>query len=173
LDASRLLRYRYCCQPTDGDARMNATNESLPPGDNAVVHAMTRESLGPGGKLAWDFLSLFAERRYAEANAFLAPGCRMLFPGGVVYTDCTELPKKASAMYRWVKKVFQRFDEYEAADGTVVYSYGGLRGEWADGTPFEGIRYIDRFLIRDGRIVDQLVWNDLGVAVIARQTPQR
>ena len=56
--------------------------------------------------------------------------------------------------------------------GTVVYNYGGLRGEWADGTPFEGIRYIDRFLIRDGRIVDQKVWNDLAVAIAARQAPR-
>lgn len=148
---------------------MNAKAESMMLSDKTVTHAMSRESLGAGGKLVWDFLSLFADRRYAEANAFLAPGCRMLFPGGVVYTDCTELPKRASTMYRWVKKEFERFDEIETADGTVVYNHGGLRGEWADGTPFEGIRYIDRFLIRDGRILDQKVWNDLGVAVAARQ----
>ena len=45
--------------------------------------------------------------------------------------------------------------------------------EAADETPFEGIRYIDRFLMRDGRIVDQKVWNDLAVAIVARQVPQR
>jgi hypothetical protein len=152
---------------------MNVKGRSMPLREQAVVHAMTRESLGAGGRLVWDFLSLFAERRYAEANAFLAPGCGMLFPGGVVYTDCTELPKRASTIYRWVKKEFERVDEFEAADGTVVYNYGGLRGEWLDGTPFEGIRYIDRFLIRDGRIVDQKVWNDLGVAVAARAAQHR
>ena len=144
---------------------MNAKDESMPPSDQAVVHAMTRESLGAGGKLVWDFLSLFAARRYAEANAFLAPGCAMLFPGGTVFSDCTDLPKRSSTMYRWVKKEFERIDEFEAENGTVVYNYGGLRGEWADGTPFAGIRYIDRFLIRDGRIVDQKVWNDLAVAI--------
>jgi len=148
---------------------MNAKDGSIRPGDQTVVHSMTRESLGPGGKLVWDFLTLFAERRYAEANVFLAPGCAMLFPGGMVFTDCTELPKRSAGMYRWVKKEFARFDEIEAADGTLVYNHGGLRGEWADGTPFEGIRYIDRFLLRDGRIVDQKVWNDLAVAVAARK----
>ena len=151
---------------------MNAKDESTPQNDTSVVHAMTRESLGEGGKLVWDFLTLFAERRYAEANAFLAPGCAMLFPGGTVFTDCTDLPKRSSAMYRWVKKEFARVDEFEAADGTVVYNHGGLRGEWADGTPFEGIRYIDRFLIRDGRIIDQKVWNDLAVAIAGRQAPR-
>jgi len=54
----------------------------------------------------------------------------------------------------------------------VVYNYGDLRGEWADGTPFSGIRYIDRFVVRDGRIVDQKVWNDLAIAM-AQQAAAR
>ena len=136
--------------------------------DQPIVHAMARESLGAAGQLVWDFLTLFAEQRYAEANAYLAPGCQMLFPGGVVFTDCTELPVRAALIYRWVKKVFERFDEHQTPDGTVVYNYGGLRGEWLDGEPFEGVRYIDRFLVRNGRIVDQKVWNDLCLAAAAR-----
>jgi hypothetical protein len=136
--------------------------------DQPVVHAMARDSLGPAGQLVWDFLTLFAERRYAEANAYLAPGCQMLFPGGAVFTDCTELPVRAASTYRWVKKVFERFDEHETPAGTVVYNYGGLFGEWLDGEPFAGVRYIDRFLVRDGRIVDQKVWNDLCLAAAAR-----
>jgi ketosteroid isomerase-like protein len=141
--------------------------------DQPVVHAMARDSLGPAGQLVWDFLTLFAERRYAEANAYLAPGCQMLFPGGAVFTDCTELPVRAASIYRWVKKVFERFDEHETPAGTVVYNYGGLFGEWPDGEPFAGVRYIDRFLVRDGRIVDQKVWNDLCLAAAARGRSSR
>lgn len=136
--------------------------------DQPIVHAMARESLGAAGQLVWDFLTLFAEQRYAEANAYLAPGCQMLFPGGAVFTDCTEVPVRAASIYRWVKKVFERFDEHQTPDGTVVYNYGGLRGEWLDGEPFEGVRYIDRFLVRNGRIVDQKVWNDLCLAAAGR-----
>ncbi len=132
-------------------------------------HAMTRDSLGAESRLVWDFLSLFAERRYAEANEFLAPGCSMLFPGGIVFTDCRDLPRRADTVYRWVKKVFERFDEMATPEGTIVYNFGHLRGEWADGTSFSGIRYIDRFVVRDGRIVDQKVWNDLALAMMARQ----
>ena len=136
--------------------------------ERTIVHAVSREALGAAGRLVWDFLTLFAERRYAEANGYLAPGCRMLFPGGATFTDCTELPKRASTLYRWVKKSFERFDEHPAADGTVVYCYGGLHGEWTDGEPFDGVRYIDRFVVRDGKIVDQKVWNDLCIAATAR-----
>lgn len=137
--------------------------------DAPSKHLMTRDSLGPGGRVVWDFLSLFAERRHAEANAFLAPGCRMLFPGGVVMTDCVEVPKNGALNYRWVKKAFHRFDEAQAADGTVVYNFGMLYGEWLDGVPFDNVRYIDRFLIVDGKIADQKVWNDLCIAARARQ----
>jgi hypothetical protein len=42
-----------------------------------------------------------------------------------------------------------------------VHCSGTLHGERVDGKPLEGFRYIDRFVIRDGLIVDQLVWNDL------------
>jgi ketosteroid isomerase-like protein len=147
---------------------MNAKIGSMNLRDRPVVHAMRPEALGEAGKLVWEFLTLFAERRYAEANTYLAPGCRMLFPGGIEFADCTELPSRSSAMYRWVKKVFERFDEIETADGVVVYNFGTLRGEWPDGEPFEGVRYIDRFLVRDGKIADQKVWNDLCLAAAAR-----
>jgi ketosteroid isomerase-like protein len=148
---------------------MNAKHDLTVFRDQPIVHGMTRESLGEGGRLVWDFLTLFAERRYAEANAFLAPGCEMLFPGRMVFTDCTELPRRASTIYQWVKKVFERVDEFQSVDGIVVYNYGTLRGQWLDGEPFEGIRYIDRFLLRGGRIVDQKVWNDLAEVAAARK----
>ena len=132
---------------------------------------MNRASLGTAAQLVWDFLALFAEQRYAEANDYLAPGCRMQFPGGIEFTDCTALPTRSSAIYRRVHKVFERFDEIDTPDGTVVYNFGTLHGEWTDGEPFEGVRYIDRFLVRDGKIADQKVWNDLGLAASARLSP--
>jgi len=134
-----------------------------------AAHAMTRDTLGPGGQLTWDFLTLFAEQRYADANAYLATGARMTFPGGQTFDDCTALPRRSSGIYRWVKKRFERIDESVAADGVIVYNHGTLRGQWLDGEPFDGVRYIDRFVIREGRIVDQQVWNGLCLAAAARQ----
>ena len=46
------------------------------------------------------------------------------------------------------------------ADGDIVYSLGTLYGEWPDGTPFEGNRYVDRYVVKDGLIVQVDVWND-------------
>jgi hypothetical protein len=36
-----------------------------------------------------------------------------------------------------------------------------LYGVWCDGSAFNGIRFIDRFTITDGKITSQQVWNDL------------
>ena len=35
-----------------------------------------------------------------------------------------------------------------------------VHGAWLDGTPFEGNRYVDRYVIRGGLIVQMDVWND-------------
>jgi hypothetical protein len=42
-----------------------------------------------------------------------------------------------------------------------VTSIGTLYGENLAGTPFEGIRYVDVFVIENGLITEQMVWNDL------------
>ena len=47
-----------------------------------------------------------------------------------------------------------------AADEFVVYSLGTLYGEWPDGTPFEGNRYVDRYVVKSGLITHMDVWND-------------
>jgi hypothetical protein len=67
-----------------------------------------------------------------------------------------------AARYKWVKK---RIDKTETVAGgsaahSVVYSLGTLYGEWPDGTPFEGNRYVDRYELRDGLITQMDVWND-------------
>ena len=49
----------------------------------------------------------------------------------------------------------------------AVYVTGTLHGERPDGTPFEGIRFIDRFEVKAGKILKQDVWNDLAEAGVA------
>ena len=42
------------------------------------------------------------------------------------------------------------YDVAFEGDEIVVYNTGTLFGEWLDGEPFEGDRYIDRFAIKGG-----------------------
>lgn len=107
------------------------------------------------------------ETRDPAAAAFVAPGARIVFPGGHEFRSLEKLAAWAFTRYRSVRKTLERIEELPVrADGvTTVYVYGTLAGEWLDGSPFAGIRFIDRFEIDgDGLIVDQKVWNDLGEA---------
>lgn len=109
-----------------------------------------------------DYLQAMEARDLARATTMLAPGFTMTFPGGAQFTRVEELIAWAKPRYRWVKKRYDRFDEAPTAEGdTIVYCYGALYGEWPDGRPFDHIRFIDRFCWRDGKLVDQLVWNDI------------
>jgi ketosteroid isomerase-like protein len=109
-----------------------------------------------------DYLSAMEDRDLERARALLADGFTMEFPGPVRMAGLDELLAWAGPRYRFVRKTYERFDTCTEASDSVVYCFGTLGGEWPDGTPFSGIRFIDRFTVRDGRLVDQTVWNDLG-----------
>jgi hypothetical protein len=62
-----------------------------------------------------------------------------------------------------------RPDPHERHFGTVDEWYDGtLYGEWPDGTPFDENRYVDRFVVRGGKIVQMDVWNDSAERLIAK-----
>jgi hypothetical protein len=123
-----------------------------------------------------EFLRLIMIPDPAAASRFTAPGMRICFTGGRVMqapADCTAFNK---SRYKWVKKRIERTETVVAnpqagatADAeTVVYSIGTLYGEWPDGTPFEGNRYVDRYVVRAGLITEMDVWNDSAEWLLVR-----
>lgn len=107
------------------------------------------------------FLRLVEARDLEQAGSFLADGVNITFPGGRVFTTLQEQVDSSAGRFRRVRKTFDRFDVMAAGDDAVVYVFGTLAGQDVDGVAFDGIRYIDRFTVRAGKIVDQMVWNDL------------
>ena len=108
------------------------------------------------------YLAAMESRDLDAARTHLGPGFAMHFPGAAPMCDPSELVAWSASRYRRIAK------EYEGTDlcdgGAVVYLRGTLAGEWPDGTPFAGIRFVDRFALEGGRIVRQDVWNDMGEA---------
>ena len=115
------------------------------------------------------FLDLMERRQLPEAQALLAPDFAMTFPGNVSPPSLDVLVEWAKNRYRFVRKTYEHVEvcgtDHERA---VVYCSGTLSGEWLDQTPFEGIRFIDRFELRSGLIRRQSVWNDMAL----HTTPQ-
>jgi hypothetical protein len=110
------------------------------------------------------FLQSMQKRELAAARGHLAIGFEMVFPGGARMTRLEELLEWASGRYRSIAKNYERFDESWQDGVTVVFCSGTLQGAWPDGTTFEGIRFVDRFELVDGKIRRQEVWNDLAEA---------
>ncbi|MFC3676018.1 nuclear transport factor 2 family protein [Ferrovibrio xuzhouensis] len=102
------------------------------------------------------------------AQRYIAPELAITFTGGRKYSHPRETAAFNAGRYKWVKKKMERFDVVPGTDETIVYSLGTLYGEWPDGTPFEGNRYVDRFVVRGGRIVRMDVWNDSAERLLTR-----
>jgi hypothetical protein len=130
---------------------------------------MTTSTLTPA-QVVDEFLRLVMIPDPAAASRYTAPGLRIRFTGGRVMHAPADTTAFNASRYRWVKK---RIDSTETVAGgsdaeTVVYSLGTLHGEWPDGTPFEGNRYVDRYVVRHGLIVQMDVWNDSAEWLLVR-----
>ncbi|GLK78478.1 MULTISPECIES: nuclear transport factor 2 family protein [Methylopila] len=126
------------------------------------------DALSPDAALVRDFLEASMVPDPERAASYMADDVRITFTGGRPFTHPSG-PTAFNAMrYAWVKKRMERFDVAPGDGETVVYSVGTLYGAWPDGEPFEGNRYVDRFLVRGGKIVTMDVWNDSAERILTR-----
>ena len=102
------------------------------------------------------------------AARYISPALKITFTGGRKYSHPSETAAFNAGRYKWVKKKMERSDVVPGAGETIVYNLGTLHGEWPDGTPFEGNRYVDRFVVRGGKIVQMDVWNDSAERLLIR-----
>ena len=120
-----------------------------------------------GEHLVRAFLAAMEARDLETAKSFLAENFVMTFPGSPPFHTLEELIAWSRPRYTTVGKTYDRFDEVSGKEESIVYCFGHLHGEWLDGRPFSNIRFIDRFTIRDGKLTDQMVWNDMGEVRLA------
>ncbi|OED36735.1 tautomerase [Chromatiales bacterium (ex Bugula neritina AB1)] len=164
-------RQRLCERLTDATCSViNAPAELVTvvvnevPAENYMRGRVGRQpgpALADQAQLVQDYLTAMENRDLEKARGFLAPDFRMVFPGGVVFTEVEQLIEWAKGRYQSIAKTYEHFDQCVSADGVTVYCAGTLSGVWPDQTEFSGIRFIDRFTVADGLLVDQQVWNDI------------
>ena len=121
-----------------------------------------------------EFLRLIMLPDPVAASRYTSPGMKILFTGGRPMNEPADCTKFNASRYKWVKKRIERTDTViagsngAAPDEFVVYSLGTLYGEWPDGTPFEGNRYVDRYVVKSGLITHMDVWNDSAEWLLVR-----
>lgn len=115
--------------------------------------------------LVRSFLAAMEARDLSTAQTYLAPGFEMTFPGNARMNRLEDLVEFSRLRYKFVRKTFESFDTAWQADLAVVHCHGTLSGEGLDGQTFDGVRFIDRFEVRQGLLHRQQVWNDLALVL--------
>jgi len=108
------------------------------------------------------YLAALEARDLAGASAMHGADFVMRFPGAVEFHTLPELLSWGAARYRRVRKRVEGLDAAGSTARGTVYCRGWLDGELPDGSPFQGVRFIDRFAFVGGVLRAQDVWNDLG-----------
>ena len=132
------------------------------------------ESSALAAEVVNEFLRLIMLPDPVAASHYTAVDMQILFTGKRDMRAPAECTKFNASRYKWVKKRIERTDTViasvqEAQRGeTIVYSIGTLYGEWPDGTPFEGNRYVDRYVVKNGLITHMEVWNDSAEWMLVR-----
>ena len=118
--------------------------------------------MNPAAKIVEEYLRVLMIPDPEAARRYCAPDMEIRFTGNRPMRDPSECAAFNRGRYKWVKKAFgpTHVAEGGSEDETVVYQTGTLYGEWPDGTKFEGNRYVDRYVVRRGRIAVMEVWND-------------
>lgn len=139
-----------------------------------TINPLSFSTSGKAADIVNEFLRLIMIPDPVAASQYTAADMQILFTGKRAMREPAECTKFNASRYKWVKKRIERtetvlFDpDADKAGDTVVYSLGTLYGEWPDGTAFEGNRYVDRYVVRDGLITHMDVWNDSAEWMLVR-----
>jgi hypothetical protein len=117
-----------------------------------------------------EYLRLLMIPAPAAARAFIAPDLKIRFTGGRAMSEPAQCAAFNAKRYAWVKKKVERTEVVAGAsdEEAIVYSLGSLYGAWPDGAAFEGNRYVDRYIVRHGKITSMEVWNDSAEWLLTR-----
>jgi ketosteroid isomerase-like protein len=135
---------------------------SIPVGEGGIVVGAARSVHAEAIDIARDFLDALDRHDLSAATALLMPHFSMRVTGGHRFATLAEFIAYASGRYAAMRKSGRQYDACDAALGVVVYARGTMSGEWRDGGSFHDVRWIDRFLIQNGRITELQTLSEIG-----------
>lgn len=114
----------------------------------------------PPLEMVREYLVASGERRMEEAGRYLDAAAIIIFPQGR-FGNLEEMAEGMKGRYLSIGKTHETWDVSTDESQTVVVTTGTLNGVNTHGIAFDGVRFCDRFVIRNGLIAEQHVWNDL------------
>ncbi len=112
-------------------------------------------------RVARAFLDAVANRDLDRAEALTADDFTMVVSGGHQFDSLRRFVDYSTTRQKTVAKHTDHFEALAEENSVVVYCFGTMSGAWLDRSRYQDVRYIDRFVIRNGRISDMKVWSDM------------
>lgn len=128
----------------------------------------SQDSLAQAVTLVTDFLEKSMVPDPDGAAEHLAADAVIHFTGATLMSHPREMAAYNAQRYSWVKKKLGAMNASASGNAIVVYSFGTLYGQWPDGEEFSDNRYVDRFVVEDGKIVKIDVLNDSAERILKR-----
>lgn len=134
---------------------------SLGISDSGIVIGAGRTERTAAIDVVREYFDALARRDLTAARGCLAPGFVMTAPGNRQFVRLEDFLAFYGERVSAIRKSIDGFEASEAPTGISVYAIGTMSGTWIDGTPFQDVRFCDRFVLRDGRVVEMQIWSDL------------
>lgn len=129
--------------------------------DSGIVIGAGRTERAIAIDVVREFLDALGRRDLAAASAYLAPGFVMTLPGNHQFRSLEEFAAFSATRSGTARRAIDGLEASEAPTGLAVYATGTMTGSWPDGRNFQGVRFCDRVVLRNGLIVEMQVWSDL------------
>ncbi len=129
--------------------------------DSGIVIGAGRTERAIAIDVVREFIDALSRRDLEAARAYLAPSFTMTVSGNHRFRTLAEFAAFSAARNGPVRKQIDGLEACEAPVGLSVYASGTMSGHWLDGSAFQGVRFCDRFVLRDGLIAEMQVWSDL------------
>lgn len=129
--------------------------------DSGIVIGAGRTERAIAIDVVREFIDALSRRDLAAAQAYLASGFVMTVAGNRQFRRLEDFAAWSAGRHGPVRKSIDGLEASEAPTGISVYVTGTMAGAWLDATPFQGVRFCDRLVLRNGLLVEMQVWNDL------------
>lgn len=127
------------------------------------------ELAGPT-KLIRSYLEAMQSDDTETVQALSASSPRLEYPGRLEFASVSDLLRWSHGRHKGIRHLFERFDFAGGGEGpTVAYVSGTLDGTFNNGKTFSGVRFIYRFAIQDGKILETVLWSDMAELVLRLQ----
>lgn len=113
------------------------------------------------------YLFALQSRDLAQAKSFLDSKVNFVFPGERNFASIEEVFRNSRSRYQKVEKTIDRRFSWDENGVIFVLFTGYLKGTFVNGREFSGVRFADLFTLKDNRIIEQHVWNDIGELLLS------